>query len=45
MKRLLVGILGVQLLHIEWGRAPGDVADEECRDIQYPMDVGFPPIA
>ena len=45
MKHLFVEILGVQLLHIEWGRAPGDVADEECRDNQYPMSIVFHPIA
>lgn len=39
MRFLHLEILGIQLLHIEWGRDTTD--DEECRDTQYPMTIGF----
>ena len=33
-------ILGIQLIHIEWGRLQ---PSEDYRDLQYPMTIGFQP--
>ena len=34
-----IEVLGVQLLHIEWGR--GTPSESSYQDCQYPMTIGF----
>lgn len=41
MKHFCIELLGVQLLHIEWGYEPEE--PDDYRDTQYLMTVGFQP--
>lgn len=39
MRHLNIELLGLPLIHIEWGRDLDE--PDEVRDTQYPMTIGF----